>query len=235
VSPTSGQLLAALAALAAGTVLGGMVVSLVRKVHESQAGLARRVLSHGGEVTTRSASAAYGDESRLAENEVDAAEDPNAGGTTNQQPPAAVTGPAALTVGTQADFIASGGDPAAMTWTVDGLSSYSRASSEPGKLRLTANATGTGEVTLTTGSDVVHHPITVVAAPPAGGGFQMQLVIRNWGLIVVAIGIVFGAVALGLAGVLDGASFIALVAPLAALLGVTAAAGRGGSGGGDGS
>ena len=55
--------------------------------------------------------------------------------------------------------------------------------------------------------------------------FVVRLFVRNWGLIVVANVVVFGAIALGLAGRLDGANFVALVAPLAALLGVTTAGG----------
>jgi hypothetical protein len=57
-------------------------------------------------------------------------------------------------------------------------------------------------------------------------------VTRHWGLVLIAIAVVFGAIALGLTGHLDGGNFVALVAPLAALLGVAAtAAGRTGGDG----
>ena len=64
-----------------------------------------------------------------------------------------------------------------------------------------------------------------VSPAPKPPAFVLQVATRSWGLIVVAIAVVFGAVALGLTGRLDGGNFVARVAPLAALLGVTSIGG----------
>jgi hypothetical protein len=77
--------------------------------------------------------------------------------------------------------------------------------------------------------------VKILAA--AKSSFVVRLAVRHWGLVVVAVAIVFGAIALGVTGHLDGGNFVALVAPLAALLGVTAAVserdgGSGSAGGG---
>lgn len=72
--------------------------------------------------------------------------------------------------------------------------------------------------------------VKIVAAAKAP--FVFRIAVRNWGLLVVAVFIVAGAIALGVTGHLDGGNFVALVAPLAALLGVAAATGDRGGGGG---
>jgi uncharacterized membrane protein YgcG len=86
-------------------------------------------------------------------------------------------------------------------------------------------------IKVTDGTSNGEKPVRIVAA--AKPSFVARFAVRNWGLVVVAVAIVFGAIALGVTGHLDGGNFVALVAPLAALLGVTAAVSeRGGSGGG---
>ena len=60
----------------------------------------------------------------------------------------------------------------------------------------------------------------VTAAPP----FTLRLFLHGWGLVVVAVLIVGFAGALDALGNLTSSDFIALVAPLAAVLGVVAIA-----------
>ncbi|HET9646971.1 MAG TPA: hypothetical protein VFP34_01920 [Microlunatus sp.] len=224
-APTGAELLAAVATLLAGAVLGGMVILLVRRTHELQATLARKALAHGEAVSTQTGPAAGGDESRLEG-------EPGGEGGAPGSPPIAITGPDEVTVGAPAEYTATGGADSGLAWTVTGLSSYERTQSAPRTITVIPRSPGEGTVSLTDGTLVASHGLKALSETNASGGFQLQLAIRNWGLVVVAIGIVFGAIALGLAGILSGAEFIALIAPLAALLGVTAAANRSSSGGG---
>lgn len=233
-SPTGGELVAACVALLAGAVLGGLVIALVRRVHEAQEALARRVIANNGTVTTSIGTAAGGGPERAAVPSEPGGV-PQAGdrGAQTSPAPVALTGPSRLTVGTPADYVVADGDETKLVWSVSGLSAYERTQSEPRKLTITPHrASGKASISVTDGVSSVQHDITVSDPPPSGSSLQIQLVIRNWGLVVVAIAVVFGAIALGLAGALDGSQFVALVAPLAALLGVTAAAGRGSSGSG---
>jgi hypothetical protein len=225
-APTGGELLAAVATLIAGAVLGGMVILLVRRTHELQATLARKALAHGESISTQIGAAAAGEE-RLLEGEPG-----GEGGGAQGAAPIAITGPDEITVGAPAEYTATGGGDAGLVWTVTGLSSYERTQSTPRTMTVIPRSPGEGTVSLTDGTLVGAHKLKAVAETTGSGSFQLQLAIRNWGLVVVAIGIVFGAIALGFAGILDGAQFIALIAPLAALLGVTTAAGRSSSGGG---
>lgn len=210
--PTRGESLVAAMAILGGILVALAVIWLVSRAHDLQARLAATTVAGGGSVSTATAPAA-GQEAARAEPEI------------------SISGPGEVAVDTAGEFTVekSVTHPA---WTVSGIGSFTqRLKDDDHTFVLTPHEEKT-DVTLkvTDGSLTGEKHVKVLAA--AKSSFVVRLAVRHWGLVVVAVAIVFGAIALGVTGHLDGGNFVALVAPLAALLGVTAAVSeRGGSNG----
>lgn len=196
--------------------LGAGVLVLVHRAHTAEQQIALRSLARGGSVAVGLG--------------------PAAGGTEAAAATFAVCGPDELAVNHVGEFtVRSTGSRT--TWTVQGLQVYGQAEKDDHTLLLTPHEVK-DSVTVTA-SDGISTDSRAVKILPAAASISgetapvpltVRFVVRNWGLVLVSILIVLGAVALAVAGQLDGGNFVALVAPLAALLGVTAVtAGSGGS------
>ena len=217
-SPTTGESWAAALAILGAIGLGAGILWLVNRVHTLQKSLAQATIRRGGSVQVQTQSTTGGGK-ELGE----------AAGT---PAPLTITGPDEVQVNTPGEFIVEPVDNP--QWGVTGISAYARDLKDPRTFVFTpheekdAVTIGVSGSAGRSGSKTVR---VLPAVPPAP--FVLELVVRNWGLVLIAVAVVFGAIALGLTGHLTGGNFVALVAPVAALLGVTAAtAGR--SGGGDG-
>ncbi len=200
--PTDMESWAALVAILGAIIVGAAVVVMVDRAHRAQEELAAAALARGTPVTssTTSATASGGFEAL-----VDAL---------------AITGPDRLVVGESGAYSveASVENP---TWRLSGITAYAQRLASAHELVLTPNeAIAELTVIVEAGTQIGQKTVKVDPAPKPPA-FVIQLATRSWGLVVVATAVVFGAVALGLTGHLDGGNFVALVAPLAALLGVT--------------
>lgn len=202
----------AVAALAVAAGLGAGILLVVHRAHVAQQSLALRHVQQGNPVLVEAGPAAGGPE--LA---------PAGPG---------VSGPSELAVDQVGEFSVpdTGADT---TWSVEGIGLYGSAEKDTHTLLLTPHETVTGTVVLTAtvGTSTLSKEVRILpraAVPSDAGGaapLTVRFLVRNWGLVLVSVVIVLGAVALSVAGRLDGGNFVALVAPLAALLGVTAVSG----------
>jgi len=213
-SPTVGESWAAALAILGAIGLGSGILWLVNRAHALQKTIAQATIRRGGTAQVSLQSAA-------GHNEV-----APAGGTLT------ITGPDEVQMNTAGEFTV---EPVENPeWSVSGISAYARDLKGPRTFVFTpqeqkdAITIGVRGVGGRSGSKTVKVLPTAAPSP-----FVLELVVRNWGLVLVAVVVVFGAIALGLTGHLTGVNFVALVAPLAALLGVAAAT-SGRSGGGDG-
>jgi hypothetical protein len=149
--------------------------------------------------------------------------------------PEAIEGPGHLVVAQQARYrIRTSGPQQVVSWAVGGGSvSQAPDPGHPDELLLIADQPG--ELTITARireglterretKSVTAVPDVTTATPP----FTLRLFLNGWGLVVVAVLIVGFAGALDALGNFTSSDFIALVVPLAALLGVIAVA-RGGT------
>jgi hypothetical protein len=221
------------ALLGLGTAgLGGAVVAMVWNVHARQIRLAELVARRSIPVTT----------------EVPAIETPSANGngngngkaehpasrqngTTRVRPaqPEAIDGPETVVTGEQARYrIRPAGNQQVVSWAVGGGSvSQSADPARPDELLLVADRPGnlTVAVRLREGLTERRETKAVTAVPDetaVGVPVTSRLAAHMWGLVVVAVLIVGFAGALAALGNLSSADFIALVAPLPALLAVIA-------------
>ena len=145
--------------------------------------------------------------------------------------PEAIEGPDNLVTGQQARYrVRTSGPQQVVSWAVGG-GSVSQApdpahpdellliADQPGQLTLTARVReGLTERRET--KSVTAVPDVTTTTPP----FTLRLFLHGWGLVVVAVLIVGFAGALDALGNFTSSDFIALVVPLAALLGVIAVA-----------
>jgi hypothetical protein len=146
-------------------------------------------------------------------------------------PPSAIEGPDNVVTGEQARYIVrSAGPQQVVSWAVGG-GSVSQAPDpvHPNELLLIADQPG--ELTITARireglterretKSVTAVPEVETATPP----FTLRMFLHGWGLVVVAILIIGFAAALDALGNFTSSDFIALVVPLAALLGMIAVA-----------
>jgi len=165
----------------------------------------------------------------------EAAEELEGAARTRPGAPEAIEGPGNLVVAQQARYrIRTSGPQQVVSWAVGG-GSVSQApdpghpdellliADQPGQLTITARIReGLTERRET--KSVTAVPDVTTATPP----FTLRLFLNGWGLVVVAVLIVGFAGALDALGNFTSSDFIALVVPLAALLGVIAVA-RGGT------
>ena len=149
---------------------------------------------------------------------------------TGQSPPVVIDGPDTVVTGQQARYrVRPSGSRKVVAWAVGGGSvSQSPDPAHPDELLLIADRPG--DLTLIVrvrdgmaerrGTKSVTAMADLTPAPP----FTLRLFLQGWGLVVVAVLIAGFAAALDALGNLASADFIALVAPLAAVLGVVAVA-----------
>jgi hypothetical protein len=146
-------------------------------------------------------------------------------------PPPAIEGPDNVVTGEQARYsVRSAGPQQVVSWAVGGGSvSQAPDPAHPNELLLIADQPG--ELTITARireglterretKSVTAVPEVETATPP----FTLRMFLHGWGLVVVAILIIGFAAALDALGNFTSSDFIALVVPLAALLGMIAVA-----------
>jgi hypothetical protein len=142
---------------------------------------------------------------------------------------AAIEGPDSVVTGEQARYrVRSAGPQQVVSWAVGGGSvSQSPDPAHPDELLLIADQPGQLTVTARVREGLTERretksvtavPVVTTATPP----FTLRLFMHGWGLVVVAVLIVGFAGALDALGNFTSSDFIALVVPLAALLGVIA-------------
>lgn len=212
--PTGGESFVAVLAILGGVAVIFAVILLVGRAHDIEERLATATVARGGSVSSITTPAAAGDETVAAATTIP------------------ITGPNELAAGAAGEFTIER-TVANPTWSVTGIGAFTQLLKEDGHTFVFTPYEPKDDVKIkvTDGTSNGEKPVRIVAAAKAS--FVARFAVRNWGLVVVAVAIVFGAIALGVTGHLDGGNFVALVAPLAALLGVTAAVSeRGGSGGG---
>jgi hypothetical protein len=150
-------------------------------------------------------------------------------GRAKAAPPEAIEGPDNVVTGEQARYrVRSLRPQQVVSWAVGGGSvSQSPDPAHPDELLLIADQPG--QLTLTArvreGLSERRETKTVTAVPDATTvmpPFTLRLFLHGWGLVVVAVLIVGFAGALDALGNFTSSDFIALVVPLAALLGVIA-------------
>jgi hypothetical protein len=217
--------------------LAAVVVAMAWSVHVRQIHLAeqlarRQFIVTGDASTATHAANGTGDaEALLAEAEEAAG--PGASARV------IVDGPETVVVGEQARYwVRPNGTRKTASWAVGGGSvAQSPDPSHPDELLLVADQPGDLIVTARVREGMMERrgtkQVTAVAdvtdtTPPV----TLRLFLQGWGLIAAAVLIVGFAGALVALGTLAAADFIALVAPLAAVLGVVAVARGGDSGGG---
>jgi hypothetical protein len=152
-------------------------------------------------------------------------------GRTRPGQPEAIEGPDNLVAGQQARYrVRTTGPQQVVSWAVGGGSvSQSPDPAHPDELLLIADQPGQLTISARVREGLTERretksvtavPDVTVPAPP----FTLRLFLHAWGLVVVAVLIVGFAGALDALGNFTSSDFIALVVPLAALLGVIAVA-----------
>jgi hypothetical protein len=142
-----------------------------------------------------------------------------------------IDGPQTVVVGDQVRYrVRPPADGKAVTWVAGGGAvSQAPDPAHPDELLLVADQPGNLMLHVRVREGLTEHRETksVTAVPdvtPAASPFPLRLFLHGWGLTVIAILVIGFAGALVALGDLTSADFIALVVPLAALLGVIAVA-----------
>ena len=142
-------------------------------------------------------------------------------------PPVVIDGPDTVVAGEQARYrVQPSGTRKVMSWAAGGGSlAQAPDPSHPDELLLVADQPGTLMLTVRVreGMTETRGMKTITAVPDVTGPvppFTLRLFLHGWGLVAVAVLIVGFAGALDALGNLASSEFIALVAPLAALLAV---------------
>jgi hypothetical protein len=217
------------ALLGLGTAgLAGVVVAMAWNVHARQIRLAEQ-LTHRQLIVTAEADPAAGTADRGSGPQA-AAEGTERVNGTGPAAPVVIDGPDTVITGEQARYrVRPSGNRKVVAWAVGGGSvSQSPDPGQPDELLLIAGRPGDLTIivrvrdgmTERRGTKSVTAVPDMTPAPP----FTLRLFLHGWGLIVVAVLIAGFAAALDALGNLSSADFIALVAPLGAVLGVVAVA-----------
>jgi hypothetical protein len=204
--------------------LAGVVVAMAWSVQARQIRLAEQLARRQFIVTAEAGAA---DEGRRPEA---AAQEGTANGA-GPAPPVIIDGPDTVVTGEQARYrVRPSGTRKVVSWAAGGGSvAQSPDPAHPDELLLIADRPGNLAITVRVREGMMESrglksvtavPDVTDVAPP----FMLRLFLRGWGLVVVAVLIVGFAGALDALGTLASSDFIALVAPLAALLGVVAVA-----------
>jgi hypothetical protein len=144
-----------------------------------------------------------------------------------------IEGPDAVVVGEPARYrVPPSGTGRVVSWAVGGGAvSQAPDTVHPGELLLTADRPGSLTVIVRVRDGMTERrgtkPVTAVADATPAPPFTPRAFLNAWGLVAVAVLVAGLAAALVALGTLSTTDFIALVAPLAALLGVVAARGTG--------
>ena len=156
-----------------------------------------------------------------------AAETPPATATV---PPVVIDGPDTLITGDQGRYqVRRGGNRQVMSWAVGGGAvSQAPDPAHPDELLLVADQPGSLTITVRVRDGLTERratkAVTAQPEPPAPAPpVMLRIFLHGWTLVVVAVLLIGFAAALSALGNLSSAEFIALVSPLAALLGVVAA------------
>ena len=209
------------------TGLAGVVVAMAWNVHARQIRLAEQLARRQFIVTAEAGAAGRAADGGGGEVALEEAEGVADAGPAS---PVVIYGPETVVTGEQARFrVRPSGSQKVVSWAAGGGSvSQSPDPAHPDELLLIADQPGSLTVTVrmregmmeSRGMKSVTAVPDVTAAPP----FTLRLFLHGWGLVVVAVLIVGFAGALDALGNLTSSDFIALVAPLAAVLGVVAIA-----------
>jgi len=210
--------------------LAGGVVAMAWSVHARQIRLAeqlaRRQFIVTGETDAAGRTAHLNGSPAAAVEEAGGANGAPNGGPV---PPVIIDGPGTVVTGDQARYrVQASGSRKVVSWAVGGGSvAQSPDPSHPDELLLIADRPGdlTVAVRVREGMTECRATKAVTAVPDVTAAvppFPLRLFLHGWGLVVVAVLIVGFAAALDALGSLTSADFIALVAPLGALLAVIA-------------
>jgi len=145
-------------------------------------------------------------------------------------PPVVIDGPDTLITGDQGRYrVRRGGNRQVMSWAVGGGAvSQAPDPAHPDELLLVADQPGSLTITVRVRDGLTERratkAVTAKPEPPAPAPpVMLRIFLHGWTLVVVAVLLIGFAAALSALGDLSSAEFIALVSPLAALLGVVAA------------
>jgi hypothetical protein len=208
--------------------LAGVVVAMAWSVHARQIRLAEQ-LTRRQLIVAPEAEPAAGTPGRGSGPKA-AAEGTERVNGTGSAPPVVIDGPDTVITGEQARYrMRPSGNRKVVAWAVGGGSvSQAPDPRHPDELLLIASQPGDLTIivrvrdgmTERRGTKSVTAVPDMTPAPP----FTLRLFLQGWGLVVVAVLIAGFAAALVALGNLSSADFIALVAPLGAVLGVVAVA-----------
>jgi hypothetical protein len=145
-------------------------------------------------------------------------------------PPVVIDGPDTLITGDQGRYrVRRAGNRQVMSWAVGGGAvSQAPDPAHPDELLLVADRPGSLTITVRVRDGLTERratkAVTATPEPPAPAPpVMLRIFLHGWSLVVVAVLLIGFAGALSALGNLSSADFIALVSPLAALLGVVAA------------
>jgi hypothetical protein len=233
---TSHPAVAALLGLGAAG-LAGLVVAMAWNVNLRQIRLAEQ-LARRQFLVTEEAGAGSPAANGSGSPEV-ALEEARAGANGGAVPPVVIDGPETVVTGEQARYrVPPSGNRKVVSWAAGGGSvAQSPDPAHPDELLLIADQPGNLMVSVRLREGMTERRATkpVTAVPevtPPEPPFTLRLFLHGWGLVAVAILIIGFAGALDALGSITSADFIALVVPLAALLGVVAVARGSGDGSG---
>jgi hypothetical protein len=206
--------------------LAGLVVAMAWNVNARQIRLAEQLARRQFTVTAEAGAAGH------ADNGSSPATVPEETAATNGRaaPLVVIDGPETVVTGEQARYrVRYPGGSKVVSWAAGGGSvAQSPDPAHPDDLLLIADRPGSLMITARVREGMTERratkPITAVPdvtspTPP----FTLRLFLQGWGLVAVAVVTVGFAGALAALGTLTASDFIALVAPLAAVLGVVAA------------
>jgi hypothetical protein len=149
---------------------------------------------------------------------------------TGTVPPVVIDGPDTLITGDQGRYrVRRAGNRQVMSWAVGGGAvSQAPDPAHPDELLLVADRPGSLTITVRVRDGLTERratkAVTAKPEPPAPAPpVMLRIFLHGWTLVVVAVLLIGFAAALSALGNLSSAEFIALVSPLAALLGVVAA------------
>lgn len=204
--------------------LASAVVAMAWNVHVRQIRLAELLARRQFIVAGGTGAAEQGSGSRA---QGETAEHVNGSGS---GAPVVIEGPDSVIAGEQVRYrVRSGGSRTVTSWAVGGGSvSQSPDPAHPDELLLIADRPGNLTIMVRVREGMTERrgtkPITAVAEVPVAPPFTLRLFLHGWGLVAVAVLVAGLAAALDALGNLSSADFIALVAPLTALLSVVAVA-----------
>jgi hypothetical protein len=201
--------------------LAGAVVAMAWNVHVRQIRLAEQLARRPFLLPEAGAAAAPADR---ANGTADGAERTNGTGPA----PVVIEGPDTVVVGEQARYrVRPSGSRKVVSWAVGGGAvSQAPDPSHPDELLLIADQAGTMTIIVRVRDGMTERrgtkPISAVPDMTPAPPFTLRLFLHGWGLVAVAVLVAGFAAALVALGSLASSDFIALVAPLAAVLGMVA-------------